>query len=361
MSNQADRPKAVVVGTSFGCRIHVPALREAGFDVAGLVGTDADKTARRAEKAGIPASFTDLDTAIAQTGAVAVTIASPPATHKALALTAIARGCHVLCEKPMAADTAEAQAMLDAAQAAGVTHLLGNEFRWAPERALVATAIADGMIGEPRLCTLTSFMPLVADTSQQRMPGWWFDEAAGGGWLGAHGSHIVDQLRTWLGDVESLSAALPMVSDRPADAAEDSYSIRFHMTNGAEAVLQHTAGAWGPMLNVSRVAGTRGTVWSEGAKVFVADSAGTRELDVPDNLVLPRPALMDDPAKAPMLFELPPFIRLCEVLRAAVDGRPPSSAVAPPTFADGLAAMRVLDAVRRSAIAGGELVRIATS
>ena len=44
-------PGAVVVGTGFGCRVHVPALRNAGFDVVALVGRDPERTARRAERA----------------------------------------------------------------------------------------------------------------------------------------------------------------------------------------------------------------------------------------------------------------------------------------------------------------------
>ena len=46
-------PRVAVVGTGFGSRIHVPALRAAGFDVVVLVGTDAERTARRAERAGV--------------------------------------------------------------------------------------------------------------------------------------------------------------------------------------------------------------------------------------------------------------------------------------------------------------------
>ncbi|MFD2431160.1 hypothetical protein ACFSUK_30145 [Sphingobium scionense] len=70
--------RAIVVGTGFGCRIHVPALRAAGFEVAGLVGTDPDRTRRRADSVNIADIFADLGEAIDRTGAVAVTIATPP-------------------------------------------------------------------------------------------------------------------------------------------------------------------------------------------------------------------------------------------------------------------------------------------
>lgn len=349
-------PPALVVGTGFGCRIHVPALRAAGFDVVGLVGTNAERTARRAESVGVKQIFTDLDEAIRNTGAVAVTIATPPHTHAALTLTAIAHGCHVICEKPMAMNTAEAQTMLDAAERAGITHLIGNEFRWQADRAIVARALTEGLIGEPRFLTLMSYLPLVA-APDAKMPRWWFDETAGGGWLGAQGSHLIDQIRMWLGEFESLSAALPIVSDRK-DAAEDSYVLRFRMHNGAEGVLQQTAGAWGPSATMTRVAGTHGTIWIENGVVHIADKNGSRELSVPEDLMLPELPVSDDPRHRYSHLELGPYIRLCEALKAGVDGRAHHSAVALPTFRDGVACMKVLDAIRASAASDGARIRL---
>jgi predicted dehydrogenase len=177
-------PRAVVCGTGFGCRVHVPALRAAGFEVVALVGADAERTQRRAERVAVAHACTSLDDALALGGVAAVTIATPPHTHARLAIAAAAAGVHVLCEKPFALDAAEAAAMLRAAEVAGVTHLVGHEFRWAPERAAVGRAIADGRIGRPRMATLAQIVPLIADPAQ-RMPGWWFDLRLGGGWLGA--------------------------------------------------------------------------------------------------------------------------------------------------------------------------------
>ena len=125
----ASKPPALVAGTGFGCRVHIPALRAAGFEVVGLVGTDAERTRRRAESSAVPQAFTDLDEAIRRTGAKVVNVATPPHTHGPLVMVAISRGCHVLCEKPFARDAAEARAMLHAAQRAGIVHLLGHEFR----------------------------------------------------------------------------------------------------------------------------------------------------------------------------------------------------------------------------------------
>ncbi len=351
-------PGAVVVGTGFGCRVHVPALRAAGFTVQALVGQDADRTARRAERLGIAHACTSLAAALELDGVDAVTIATPPDTHAPLAIEACAAGRHVVCEKPFALDAAEAERMLDAAQRAGITHLVGHEFRWSPDRALVARAIADGVIGEPRLFSLVSFVPLAADP-EARVPQWWFDGPRGGGWLGASGSHIVDQLRTWVGEIASVSATLPTVSAR-ADGAEDSFVVRLTTRGGAEGVIQQTAASWVPgVVGITVVAGTEGTIEVTGAGVFCSDRSGRRELAVPADLALPAPPdESGDPRERYTHLELGPYTRLAEALREGLEGRRSTAAVPLPTFADGLAEMQVIDAIRASAIGGGAVVGV---
>jgi predicted dehydrogenase len=263
----------------------------------------------------------------------------------------------VLCEKPFAIDTAQAELMLAAAESAGVTHLIGHEFRWAVDRATVGRAIAEGRIGEPRMVSFVQYVPLVADLDA-RTPPWWFDTDAGGGWLGASGSHVVDQIRVWLGEFAEVSARLSITSAREG-VAEDSFTMRFRMRSGVEGVLQQTASAWGPMTSMTRVAGTTGTVWIDGADAWIADREGTRLLDVPPDLALPEPpGESDDPRHRFTHLELGPFTRLCDVLRAGVEGRPLPDAVPVPTFADGVAEMRVLDAVRESSANDGATVRL---
>jgi predicted dehydrogenase len=272
-----------------------------------------------------------------------------------LAIAALEAGRHVICEKPFALDGAEAATMGAAAERAGVTHLVGHEFRWAPERAVLGRALAAGAIGEARLATFVQYVPLVADR-HARVPGWWFDAARGGGWLGASGSHLVDAVRVWLGEFAAVSAALTVVSDR-SGVAEDSFTIRFTLASGVEGVLQQTGAAWGDPAGFVRVAGTDGTAWIDGTDVWVGDATGTRRLEVPADLALPdTTAPSDDPRHRFTHLELGPYVRLCEILRAGVEGRVPDAAVPIPTFADGVACTRVLDAVRASASAGGAQV-----
>ena len=334
----------VVIGTGFGARVHVPAFRAAGFTVEALVGRDPEKTQRRAQRLGVR-GLTSVDEALALAGVDAVSIATPPDTHHPLVVNAISAGKHVVCDKPFALDAAEAREMGMMADRAGVVALVGHEFRWAPERALLGRIIADGHIGEPRLATLISCVPLVADPSTP-VPDWWFDPARGGGWLGASGSHVVDQVRAWLGEVARVHGATSMTSARVAGAA-DSFTMILEMSCGARVMVQQTAGAWGPSVNVTRVAGTGGTVWIEGDRVWLADADGPRCLDVPSDLeVPPPPPASTDPRHRFTHIELGPYTRLGEAFAERIRGLPPTSPVQPATFADGIACMVVLDRVR---------------
>ena len=169
---------AVVVGTTYGVITHVRALRRAGIKVLGLVGRDPDKTKSRAERMGVPNAFTDLDQALNLAGVEIFAVATPPRSHAPITLAAIAAGKHVLCEKPFALDAAEARAMLDAAEAAGVVHLLGTEFRFTTTQTALARILASGVIGEARCAIFVRFLPSLIDSSIE-LPTWW--ESTSGG------------------------------------------------------------------------------------------------------------------------------------------------------------------------------------
>lgn len=338
---------AVVVGTSFGARVHVPALRGAGFRVEALVGRDPARTARRAERLGVARALTSLAEALELPGVDVVTIAAPPHEHAPLVLAALAAGKHVICEKPFALDAVEARAMAAAAERAGVVAVIGHEFRFAPERALGQRLIADGAIGEPRLASFVGYVPLVADTSNTVLSEWWFDPGRGGGWLGASGSHLVDHARSWLGELEPIAATTDLVSDRDrSTTADDAFTLMLRARDSAATVvLQQTGGAWGPATSLTRVAGTHGSMWLDGSDLWLADRSGARIVEVPGDLALP-------PGPQPVVgahqfshLELMPYTRLCARVRDAITSG--STAVAgAATFADGVAVMEILDRAR---------------
>ena len=346
----------VVIGTGFGSITHVRALRAAGFEVVALVGRDRDKTALRARLLDIPVGLTSVDEALGLDRVVAVTVATPPHTHASITMAAVAAGKHVICEKPFARHAVEGLQVLRAAEEAGVVHLLGCEFRWDPGQALLARAVAGGEVGEPRLATVILHVPLLADRSAE-VPAWWADATQGGGWLGAHGSQIIDQVRVTLGEFEAVSASLPHVANT-AMTAEDAFVVHFRMRSGAVGTLQSTAGDWGPPVVITRVTGSAGTAWIEGvgSTVKVADRSGARSLPVPHELSFPPPpplpAGLVTTAYERMIahgMDFGPYTRLAEVFRARIEGRPDPSGPQPATFVDGVRNMAVVDAVRRSA------------
>jgi len=343
-----------IVGTGFGCITHLRAARAAGFDVRALVGRNPEKTAERAQRFDVPYGPTNLADALALPGVDAITIATPPHTHAPIALEALAAGKHVLCEKPFARDANEAKQMLDAAEAAGVVHLLGTEFRWAPGQASMARVVKDGEIGTPKLATFLLHIPMLADPEGE-VPGWWADTAQGGGWLGAQASHVIDQVRVMFGELEGVSASLGQVSPHEW-TVEDAYTVHFRTRSGVDGVMQSTSGAWGPPIFVTRVAGDKGTVWAEFDTIRVADASGTREIPTPTDLPLVPP----EPPAADLLvtaydnlhafgMDLPPYTRLCQTFLDLIEGRTVAADPPPATFADGVAGMKVLDAIRASA------------
>lgn len=344
---------AAVVGTGFGFLTHVRALREAGIRVEALVGRDPHKTAERATRGEIPHGLTDLDVALALPGVDLVTIATPPHTHADIAVRACEAGKHVMCEKPFAANLAEAERMLAAAERAGVVHVLGAEFRFAPGQALATKTIRGGAVGDPRLATFLLLHPGLADPASE-VPEWWSDASAGGGWLGAYASHVIDQMRTMLGEWAGLSASLDVVADR-AWTAEDTFTIHFKTVGGCTGVLQSSAATYGPFVMTARVSGSNGTLSIAGDQVSVANASGNREVEMPPALVgaAPKPPDTDLLGTAydmlhSMGIDLDPFTKLFRSMLAKIDGQTAADLPAPATFEDGVALQRIMDAIYRS-------------
>jgi predicted dehydrogenase len=346
---------AVVVGTGFGVLTHLRALRAAGIEVTALVGRDPEKTAARAGLFDVPHACTSLADALALPRTEIVAVATPPHSHAELVLEAVAAGRHVLCEKPFARDVGEARQMLAAAEAAGVVHLLGTEWRFGTGQALLSRAVREGVIGEPRFGLFALQIPSLVDPGAE-LPAWWEDEVEGGGWLGAHGSHVIDQIRTTVGEVESVSALLQTLAPRPAMTADDTYTVQFRLAGGATALMHGSCAIGGQFLMSSKVTGTSGTAWLQGDEVWVDDGSGPRALDTPPDLVLGPP----DPPPAELLhtaydmwhsmgIDLGPYTRVYEVLRDRVLGRDVAPDPVAATFADGVAIQAATDAIRRSA------------
>ena len=128
MRSQREGIRVGVVGVGYWGSKHVRVLRSM-TDVAAVVSIDqrfAGAANGRAGAGHLQSEYADLGQALPAIDAVI--IATPPSTHAALGLQAIAAGKHVLIEKPMATTTAAAQSLVDAAGAAGVVLMAGHTF-----------------------------------------------------------------------------------------------------------------------------------------------------------------------------------------------------------------------------------------
>ena len=346
-----------VLGTGWGTRISVPALRAEGWHVAALWSRNAERAAAQAAELGIPFATHDASALIHRPDIDAVTIVTPTPTHRDLCLEALAAGKHVLAEKPMAMNAGEAEEMAAAAESAGVTAMINFEFRFTPQRLHVQRLLAEGYLGRLRHGMVELYW---APPLAERELNWRSQAAMGGGVLNEHGSHYIDALHQWLGDVRSVSARVETFvpqrrasgSEPPAQAdADDFFTATFGMANGGVVVLtQSWAAAFG--------LGMRATLAGSGGMLVTT----CRETMMFDGEVCGAPAGSDALQPLSLPADIAPFDEpdwrvgssrrlLREFLRGIRDGCSPA-----PNFADGLRCQRVLDAIRESARSGGTVV-----
>ena len=355
-------PSVVVVGTRFGAEAHIPGFRAAGYNVVGLVGRDLAKTEAIANHFGTR-GFAGLDAALAMKPDV-VSIASPPHMHYDLARQALKAGIHVICEKPFTRTLEQAAELRDLAAERGLVGVLCHEFRYVPSTALFGRLLAEDAIGHPRMATLISHSSYVADVDMPR-PDWWFNPELGGGWLGASGSHGIDRIVDWFGQITRISAQRVCASARQDGSADDSFDLHFRSHSGVIGTFQSTAAAWGPAIDITRVVGPAGTLWLDdtvqqgiieltAGPVHVSDAKGTRTVAVPPGLeVPPLPAGSPGGHLSALLAQ-----QFREVARLITGEAPTMRYPRAATFADGYCNMQVLDAAYRSAARGGEWVEL---
>jgi predicted dehydrogenase len=97
--------------------------------------------------------------------------------------------------------------------------MIDHELRFNPNRARIATLIADGTLGEIRHVNVANIGNSWADSASRPKGDWWSLAEQGGGRLGANGSHQVDMLRWWLGEVAWVTGAAPTVVPDRLDKA----------------------------------------------------------------------------------------------------------------------------------------------
>jgi len=345
-----------VIGLGFGTQVYVPAFRSEGWDVVALSSRTKGKLEEAAQASGVADIHTDPMQMIRRSDLDAIAVVTPPGSHCELSVAALQAGKHVLCEKPFALNAAEAQRMVDAATRSAKTAMVGHEFRHAPQRAYIKSMLDSGAIGRFTMCTIELYLDRFV-TAEPRPLSWFAYERDGGGVLGALGSHYIDGLRHWFGEVTKVTGKLATLRPDLLDASsgtivkaetDDTFHFLLEFANGGMA-LMHASFAATPARGAKIVVmGERGT--------FVADQPGPNPME--DGVViasrdgaklepLPTPArympFTDDRDHRLMAFRL--LVR--DFTRGVEEGASPS-----PNFVDGLRCQEVLDAVRESSSSG---------
>jgi predicted dehydrogenase len=355
-----------IIGASpdrgWASRAHVPALQAVeGYRLTAVATTRQASAQQAASQFGAEHAFTDPQALAAHPEVDLVVITVKVPAHKELVHNALDAGKHVLCEWPLALDTAEAIGLAKAARDAGVIAVTGLQTRFAPAVAYARELIAEGHIGTVTSATLLSTR---AKGGDGRVPAWasyTFDRSMGAGSLEVMGGHAFDAVEYILGEFVDVSATLAIQHPKVTIAetgqpihvtSPDHIAVHGTLTGGAVVSAQlrdaesapprtrlEIAGQGGNLAIVSR----GGASWEEvqfsigdlGLRTTVDAAGGWRDLDIPARHRV-APAITATGARnVSRLYE-----RLLEDLRTG-DQHTPS-------FDSGVHLHQLLDTIRRS-------------
>jgi predicted dehydrogenase len=299
-----------------------------------------------------------------------VDIGTPNHLHAEMAIAAAQNGKHILCEKPLALNVKEAEAMLTAAQKAKVVHMICHNYRRIP-----AIALAKKMIGEGALGKIFHFHARYAQDwlADPEFPINWRlqKETSGSGTNGDINAHIIDLGRYLVGEFQEICGLLhTFVTERPLANSSakvprkmgkvtvpDAAMLIGRMENGVLANLEATRYALGRKNHIEvEINGGKGSLYFDfeemnRLKFFNGDDLKDRQ-GFRDILVTQRDGIQPYvghwwPPGHLIGYEHTFIHTVADFVNACVDGRPVQ-----PTFEDGLKNQRALAAVEESTATG---------
>lgn len=338
-----------VIGTGFGSQVQIPAFRaHPRVEVVAVASGTPGKARVAAERFEIPYAFDD-HTELMNVDLDLVSITTPPHLHHPMTMSALLAKRHVICEKPMALSASEGVAMLREAERQKVVHVIDHELRFNPNRRRIKSLIEEGFVGRPRHALITIVGTGRSDPTRPWT--WWSDAERGGGILGALGSHQIDLLRYWMGEIEAAAGTVQTyIRERPAPdgtgrkkvTSEDFTAFSLQFPSGAVGTVVISGVAANPVGPRLEVWGDDGTLLLDREERLWGAQRGRDLMEMTEPETTSPPPGMDYTA----LWGLS-FVRVVEHLVSAIlDSKPVAPAA---TFRDGLQVQRVMDAVRSAA------------
>ena len=216
-----------------------------------ICGRDAEALERVRRQYGWESGAEDWREQIADGRVTVFDNAGPNAVHLEPTIAAARRGKHVICEKPLGRNAAEARQLCTEATRAGVVHMCGFNLRFLPAVRLARDLIETGELGDPTHFRARFLASSALRPDQRRT--WRFDAAqAGSGAVADLGSHIVDLARYLVGEPAAISATTTTrVATRDGEPVDvdDAFAATVDFAGGAIGTLE-----------ASRVAGRRSNV-----------------------------------------------------------------------------------------------------
>jgi len=172
-----------------------------------------------------------------------VDISTPPDAHARIALAALQRGAHVLCEKPLTTTTAQALTLVQAAREHRRVVFPAHNYKHAPVVKFALEVIRSGRIGKVRAVTLNTFRTTHAKGVPEWRTDWRRDrKTSGGGIAMDHGSHSFYLTFAWLGSLPTHVTAKTLTLDRQWDTEDNVNAVLTFPTGYAHCFLTWTAG-----------------------------------------------------------------------------------------------------------------------
>ncbi|MGH9265031.1 MAG: Gfo/Idh/MocA family protein, partial [Acidimicrobiales bacterium] len=198
--------RIAIAGGGYGSKVALPAYQELDeFQPVAVWSRRPERAKELAEKAGMELGTADFDELLSVPGLEAVHVATPVVTHLPFAVAAARRGLHVLCEKPLGDNMAEARQIVEAIRSAGVVGSVGYELRLKETRQRLIERARE-VFGRPRMVAVSLVQSDHADP-WSRPYTWVHDATLGGGRLQGYGVHDLDMLLAILPPVEAVAAA----------------------------------------------------------------------------------------------------------------------------------------------------------
>ena len=234
-----------------------------------IAGRNVEAAQEAARRYGYEKVYADWREMLADPAVQLFDNGGPNDTHAEPCIAAAQAGKHLFCEKPLARNAEEAKAMLDAAQKAGVKHMVAHNYRFVPAIRQAYELIQSGALGRIyhfRAVYLQEWIMPHYNTPYI----WRVDkERAGSGALGDLGSHIIDLARFLCGEVKSVGAMTKtFIPERPKDdgtmakvEVDDAFVSVVEFANGAIGTLEATRFAAGRKnYEVLEINGEKGSI-----------------------------------------------------------------------------------------------------